>query len=150
MMILFSILLGLPQLVAADPSLTQEQARWLVQSILIFPLLIFGGFVLLVRTYIQTSVTNFVWNNAVFGEHRFQSTLRPSSMIWIVISNMLATLFSFGLLAPWAKIRMARYRLENLKLLAAGNLDEFVADEQEEISAAGEEIADFFDFDFWV
>jgi uncharacterized membrane protein YjgN (DUF898 family) len=42
---------------------------------------------------------------------------------------------------------MARYRLDNLKLLAADQLDGFIAGEQETVGAAGEEISDFFDFD---
>jgi uncharacterized membrane protein YjgN (DUF898 family) len=42
---------------------------------------------------------------------------------------------------------MARYRLDNLKLLAADELDGFVASEEEKVGAAGEEVSDFFDFD---
>ncbi len=42
---------------------------------------------------------------------------------------------------------MTRYRLSQLKLLAADDLDGFVAKEQQAVAAAGEEIADFFDFD---
>jgi uncharacterized membrane protein YjgN (DUF898 family) len=54
---------------------------------------------------------------------------------------------SLGLLIPWASIRMARYKLDNLKLLAADELDGFIAAEEEKVGAVGEEISDFFDFD---
>ena len=59
-------------------------------------------------------------------------------------------LLSLGLLIPWASIRMARYRLDNLQLLPADDLDGFIAAEQEKVGAAGEEILDFFDFDIGI
>ncbi len=68
-------------------------------------------------------------------------------MLWLYLSNAAAILFSLGLLIPWAQIRMSRYRLSQLTLLATSDLDRFVAKEQEAVTAAGEEIADFFDFD---
>jgi uncharacterized membrane protein YjgN (DUF898 family) len=113
-----------------------------------FPALLMILFILLVRAYIRALVTNLVWNNMRSGEHCFESTLKPSWMFWLYFSNGVAILFSLGLLIPWATVRMARYRLDNLKLLAAGSLDGFIAGEQEKISAAGEEFGDFFDFDF--
>ena len=59
----------------------------------------------------------------------------------------IAIMFSLGLLIPWASVRMARYRLANLRLYVAGELDHFVASEQEQVSAVGEASLDFFDFD---
>lgn len=100
--------------------------------------------------YLQTSITNLVWSNAHLGDHRLESTLRTTQMLWIHVSNTVAIVLSFGLLIPWATIRKVRYRLDNLKLLAAGDLDDFVAGEQETVAAAGGEIADFFDFDLGI
>jgi len=100
-----------------------------------------------VFAYIKTAITNLVWSNTSLGNHRFESTLRTSQMIWLYLSNVVAIVISLGLLIPWASIRMARYRLDNLKLLAADELDGFVASEQEKVGAAGEEISEFFDFD---
>jgi len=100
-----------------------------------------------VFAYIKTAITNLVWSNTLLGNHRFKSTLQTSRMIWLYLSNAVAIVISLGLLIPWASIRMARYRLDNLKLLAADQLDGFVASEQEKVGAAGEEISDFFDFD---
>lgn len=100
--------------------------------------------------YLQTSITNLVWSNAHLGDHRLESTLRTTQMLWIHVSNTVAIVLSFGLLIPWATIRKVRYRLDNLKLLAAGELDDFIAGEQETVAAAGGEIADFFDFDLGI
>jgi uncharacterized membrane protein YjgN (DUF898 family) len=102
---------------------------------------------LTVRAYIETATANLVWNNVVSGANRFASTLDTKVMLWLYLSNAAAILFSLGLLIPWAQIRMTRYRLSQLKLLAAGDLDGFIAKEQQAVAAAGEEIADFFDFD---
>ncbi len=68
-------------------------------------------------------------------------------MMWLYVSNAAAILLSLGLLIPWATIRTLRYRLEHLKLFAAGDLDEFVAGQQGEVAATGEEISEFFDVD---
>ena len=100
--------------------------------------------------YLQTSITNLVWSNAHLGDHRLESTLQTTQMLWIHVSNTVAIVLSFGLLIPWAIIRKVRYRLDNLKLLAAGELDDFIAGEQETVTAAGGEIADFFDFDLGI
>lgn len=104
----------------------------------------------LVMVYLQTSITNLVWSNAHLGDHGFESTLRTPQMLWIHVSNTIAIVLSVGLLIPWATIRKVRYRLENLKLLAAGDLDDFVAGERKTVAAAGGEIADFFDFDLGI
>ena len=99
------------------------------------------------RAYIETATANLVWSNVASGGNRFASTLDTRAMLWLYLSNAAAILFSLGLLIPWAEIRMSRYRLSQLTLLATSDLDRFVAKEQEAVTAAGEEIADFFDFD---
>jgi uncharacterized membrane protein YjgN (DUF898 family) len=137
------------QLFMTSSTLQQEAAQG--KGITSFiPLILMFTVFLLIRPYAQTHVTNFVWNNSDLGEHSFESTLKPSQMIWITFSNVLAILFSVGLLIPWAKIRMIRYRLKNLRLHVVGNLDGFIVDEFEKVGAVGDEIADFIDFDIWI
>ena len=81
------------------------------------------------------------------GNHRFESTLDWPEVIWIYLSNAVVIMLSLGLLIPWASIRMSRYRLAHLCLYSSGELDKFVASEQEKVGAVGEEIIGFFDFD---
>jgi uncharacterized membrane protein YjgN (DUF898 family) len=45
-------------------------------------------------------------------------------------------------------VRTLRYKLEHLTLVASSDLDSFIAKEQKEVSAVGEEMSDFLDFDF--
>ena len=130
------------------PPTPAQQAPGLAPMLI--TLLAFGFVVLLVISYLKTETINVVWSNTSLGKNRFKSTLRFSQMLWLYLSNAVAILLSLGLLIPWASIRMARYRLDNLQLLPADDLDGFIAAEQEKVGAAGEEILDFFDFDIGI
>ncbi|MDH5694581.1 MAG: YjgN family protein, partial [Gammaproteobacteria bacterium] len=102
---------------------------------------------LLVYAYWTTAINNAVWNSAKLGEHEFRSSLSFLYMAWLYASNSLAIMFSFGLLVPWVKVRTARYRLSQLVLLPKGDVDEFIAQAQQETNAIGEEIGEVMDMD---
>lgn len=113
----------------------------------LLPLLIIMPLYMLFMTYIQTATMNLVFNSSRLQHHTMTSTLHTGRMFWIHSSNLVAVVCSLGLLIPWAKVRVARYRAEHLVLNAHGELDEFVAGEQDRIKATGEEIAEVFDVD---
>ena len=100
--------------------------------------------------YIQSRMGNLVWNNIIIKGNSFECSLRARDLMWLYFSNMVAIIVSFGLLVPWAKIRMARYRVSKLELLATDNLDEFVQAERNQVSALGEEMGDVFDIDIGI
>lgn len=102
---------------------------------------------LVVFAYVQAAISNLTWNHTTIAGHRFRSSLGIGRMIWLYLSNSMAIALSLGLLIPWARIRMARYRLDNLALLPHGSFDDFVAGEQENLSATGEELGEFFGVD---
>ncbi len=142
------LLLGLFTLFLPSPMPAQQAP---VLAPMIIPPLAVGLLVYLpVISLLKTEITNLVWSNTSLGKNRFKSTLRTSQMLWLYLSNAVAILLSLGLLIPWASIRMARYRLDNLQLLPADDLDGFIAAEQEKVGAAGEEIIAFFDFDIGI
>ncbi|MDQ2696574.1 MAG: YjgN family protein, partial [Pseudomonadota bacterium] len=62
-------------------------------------------------------------------------------------SNSVLILLTLGLFIPWARVRMVRYRLGQLQLRAVGDLDDFVAGEEQKVSAVGQEIGDVFDLE---
>lgn len=114
---------------------------------LIVPLLMIGGyFFLMVYSYVR--VANLTWNSTHLGRNRFISSLRVRGMSWIMLTNLIASVLSFGLLIPWASVRLARYRFDNLTLETYGDLDHFLNAKCEPTSAIGEEICDIFDVDF--
>lgn len=90
---------------------------------------------------------NAIFNQTNIAQHGFESRLAVGSLSWILFSNIVAVVLSLGLLMPWARIRMARYRFACLQLLPVGDVEGFVADESREVSAAGEEIGDYLDLD---
>jgi uncharacterized membrane protein YjgN (DUF898 family) len=92
-------------------------------------------------------VTNLIWNNTRLGDHRIECNMSPFALIWITVSNFVLVLLTLGFFTPWAMVRLARYQLESVRLLPAGDLQEFVAAEPEAIGAVGEEAATAFDFD---
>jgi uncharacterized membrane protein YjgN (DUF898 family) len=92
-------------------------------------------------------VTNLIWNNTRLGEHRIECKMPPLVLIWITVSNLVLVVVTLGLFIPWAMVRLAKFQLESMRLLPAGDLQEFVAAEPETIGAVGEEAATAFDFD---
>jgi len=109
---------------------------------LMLPLYLFLG------AYVKATVMNYVYNTAHLDQHGVRSTLSPLPLTWIYLTNLLAVVCSVGLLTPWARVRLARYRIERLALLPGGSLDTFVTAQEAEPSAVGEEVGEFFDVDF--
>lgn len=102
---------------------------------------------LFIVPYFMANLQNLIWNNTRLGEHRFESTLTTSGMMWVMVSNFILVLLTLGLFKPFADVRMARYRLENMVLLPAGDLEAFIADTQRQETATGHETAEMFDVD---
>ncbi|HUP90719.1 MAG TPA: DUF898 family protein, partial [Solimonas sp.] len=68
-------------------------------------------------------------------------------LLGIHLTNFLGILLTLGLFAPWAMVRVARYRAACLQMLPASSLDLFVAEQEQAVGAMGEETAEMFDFD---
>ncbi len=132
----------------AQPDLASPASlATLVKVIFVFVLAI-GIAATLSRALIQARLSNLAFGNTWVGQHRLQSKLPVLPLAWIHISNLALILITAGLYAPWAKVRVMRFQMENMSLIAQDSLDEFVASETANISAAGEEIGDFLDVDF--
>lgn len=92
-------------------------------------------------------ITNLIWRSTRIGEHRIECNMSPLGLVWISVSNLALTVVTLGLFIPWAAVRLAKFQLEAVRLVPAGDLQEFVAAEPDKISAVGEETATAFDFD---
>jgi len=120
------------------------------------PLVVFAlmtslwAFMLISYGYLQARIQNLFWNNAEIDKNQFNSTLRARDMIWIYFSNAIAVVLTIGLMIPWTKIRLARYRMNHLSLLANNDLNKFIAGEEASIKAIGEEIGEVFDVDIGI
>lgn len=92
-------------------------------------------------------IQNLIWNGTALGAHRFESRLKPGSMVFIAVTNLIGIVATLGLFIPFAQVRAIKYRVESMSLVPAGSLDEFVAATQAQASATGEGMADLLDFD---
>jgi uncharacterized membrane protein YjgN (DUF898 family) len=103
---------------------------------------------LYIFAFFSARTTNLLYNASRLASHRLEATLKIKDYMILVVTNAVAIALTLGLFYPWAKVRTARYKIEHLNLVASGDLDSFVANEQQQVSALGEEVGDFLDFDF--
>ncbi|WDP89835.1 MAG: DUF898 domain-containing protein [Desulfobacter sp.] len=97
--------------------------------------------------YFSVKTTNLIFNSTLLGRHSFDADLEIKGYLGLIIVNTLASVVTLGIFYPWAHVRTVRYKLDHLVFMAKGDLDNFIAQEQEEVSALGEEAGDFFDLD---
>jgi uncharacterized membrane protein YjgN (DUF898 family) len=115
-----------------------------------FFVIVYGGLILLgvsIGPVFHALITNLIWNNTRLGAHRIECNMSPLKLIWITASNFVLVVLTLGLFIPWAMVRLTKFQLESVRLLPAGDLQEFVAAEPETLGAVGEEAATAFDFD---
>ncbi|MGH8018417.1 MAG: YjgN family protein [Opitutaceae bacterium] len=97
--------------------------------------------------YLRVRLFNYSWNNTQIGPHTFRGHMEFWPFAGIQVSNAILTGVTFGLMYPWARIRVAQYTANSLEAIPGGSLDEFVASSQPEASAVGEAASDIFDLD---
>jgi len=119
----------------------------LMGMMVLVPIALYLGIGGVLLPYFRARIANLVWNRTRLGEHRFEYALSARRLALITLTNLLGVIFTLGLYMPFAQIRMTRYRVDCLALLAAGSLEEFAAGEAQAVDAAGEEVAEFFDID---
>jgi uncharacterized membrane protein YjgN (DUF898 family) len=103
---------------------------------------------LLVGPFFSARMQNLIWNGTRLGDHQFQSSIKARSLLWLYISNFFGIILTLGLFKPFASIRLMRYRLSCMSLLAASDLEGFIADQSnEKVGTLGEGASDIFDFD---
>ncbi|MEP4421515.1 MAG: DUF898 family protein, partial [Nitratireductor sp.] len=68
--------------------------------------------------------------------------------VWISITNLIATVFTLGLLRPWAAVRMARYLAICTAVDTVGALDSYIDTITDEGAAVGAEYMDVEGLDF--
>ena len=121
----------------------------------LLPLLLGATIILMVLaySYLSTSIQNYVVNNTRLAGpqrligHRLSLNLSIWQVLWIRLSNLVLIALTFGLMIPWAKIRMARYQIEQMSLIPGDDLETLVGEEQARTSALGDEFGEGMDLD---
>ena len=114
------------------------------------PAILFPVVYFIAGVYVPTALANITWSSTSIGSFRFRSTLRVRDLTWIYFSNAVAIIFTIGMLAPWAAVRLARYRLDRLSLSGEGDLDSITAAAAETVGATGEELGDMLGYDLGI
>ena len=111
--------------------------------------MVFGMYagLMLIGPYFQAKMQNLVWNHTTLAPHRFASDVRAGRLFVIVLTNLILTMLTLGLFYPFARVRSVRYRVESMTMIAVGQLDDFVAGEQQHVSALGDAAVDWYDID---
>jgi uncharacterized membrane protein YjgN (DUF898 family) len=87
---------------------------------------------------------NIAFDHLSIKSNQFNSRLNVTKWSWIVLSNMVLILCTLGLFYPWARVRAAKYKalVTEVELV---DLNSFVASQQQQKSALGDEIGEAFD-----
>jgi uncharacterized membrane protein YjgN (DUF898 family) len=97
----------------------------------------------------RVAVRNVVMNSTLFDKiHPLYSDLSRGRFFWIFISNLVITLFTLGLMRPWAAVREARYMAEHSGVIPQGDVGEIMASIQASGSAISAEYMDMEGMDF--
>jgi uncharacterized membrane protein YjgN (DUF898 family) len=109
--------------------------------------LAFVGFTL-VQQYVFANTANYSFaQTQIPGRIKIVSALKPWELVKLRLVNLLATIVSLGLLAPWAKIRYLQYVVSKLSVVSSSSLDEYSAGIAEKESALGDAATDFFNIE---
>lgn len=120
-----------------------ERMNWLqalVVIIFIFPIVLISLFRTMSRNILLRCL-------ALEDTVTFDSNLSPARYLWIQATNLLAIVCSLGLMIPWASIREYGYLSQCTAYRFEIDDTEFVDDEQERMSAFGEEFASLEDIE---
>ena len=101
-----------------------------------------------VMAYSLTTQRTYVFENTTLDDKiKFKSTLKAKTLAYVMITNLLAIIFTLGLAFPWAKVRIARLMLENTQVSTNEGFDAYITQQEKESSALGDQIGDAFDVD---
>lgn len=108
----------------------------------------YASVVLWLQAFVMARVQTHVWDRTNLGAHGFTSVFEAGPLFRILWVNLFATVVTLGLFRPFAQIRLARYYTSCLYFVAAGDVGTIAARQRgDDPTAAGEEAAEFFDFD---
>lgn len=111
----------------------------------------FGAFLIygLAAIVYRVGVRNVVVSSMVLdGKHQLGSDLSRGRYLWIVISNLVVSVLTFGLMRPWAAVREARYSVEHTSIRFDGDVGEVLSSIEATGAAVSAEYMDMEGFEF--
>ena len=102
---------------------------------------------IIVYAYVRSRTLNLMADATIVGPMRLRGTLRARRLAWLYVSNIVAILLTLGLATPWATIRVASYRADNLHARANAPLATYLSGVAPRATATASEVSDLFDVD---
>ncbi len=137
---------GIAMMIAMAHGHAPTSGQRLVVQFFPFLFVLFFGLVALVY---RVGVRNVVLSAAVLdGRHQLLSDVPRLGYAWVAFSNILVTMFTLGLMRPWAAVRMARYTNEHTGIRVNGDPGEVTSSIEASGSAISAEYVDMEGFDF--
>ena len=99
---------------------------------------------------LAASIAKYLYNSTNVSGNEFRCRWSVFHIVVIQITNLLAIVLSFGLLIPWASVRLWNYQFSHLDIEMHTDLNEVLAVQSENVSALGDEIGEAFDFDMGI
>ncbi len=126
-------------------------APWMREVLPFLPFFIVALYLALflgIGPWIATRMQNLVWTKTGNSQMRFISQLSFRRMLWLSIKNGLLIAVTLGLYWPFAKVALARLRLEAVHIRTITDMEALLAaDHERPQEAAGEAAGDFFGLD---
>lgn len=80
--------------------------------------------------------------------HYLYSDMPRWTYAWVMISNLVVTIVTVGLMRPWAAVRLARFHADYTAIVFDGDVGEIFSDIKDSGSAVGSEFMDIEGIDF--
>ena len=97
--------------------------------------------------YFATRLQQIVWGNSQLGPAGFETRIRAWPLLWLALRCVFLTVITLGLYWPFAAVALARYRIENMEVIAPAALNDAAAGVSARTDATGESTADLFGLD---
>ncbi len=98
--------------------------------------------------FLRTQILNTVLSATKLSGVTFTSTVDVFELAIIYITNIVACIFTLGLMLPWSMIRVQKYKYSNIYVNASEEtLNNFVAGASQNVSGTADAAIDFWDID---
>ena len=114
-------------------------------------ILIFPGYILIIAiaaSIVGVIIRNHTYNNTILSEvASFDSSMQIKPYTFIIFTNILALIFSFGLAYPWVMIRNTKYLASTVTVKTEESIDSVIDTISKSDSAVLDEVAGAFDLE---
>jgi uncharacterized membrane protein YjgN (DUF898 family) len=118
----------------------------LVIALMAFILIGFFLYGFWAKAYLQERINNHIFNELTLDNAvSFSSTLKTKELLGLFVTNWLIVACTFGLGYPITKIRLAKYHAQSTAGTVNQDLDHYVSQQKQGLSAVGDELGQALD-----